>query len=120
MAPPVEAAVILLNSLGLGGFVPVLRPLYHYLTSLGINPLSLVALLVAIWSMWKAATRYLLVTVEISSGDLVGVVHDLLTARGITGYNMVATLERKSQTHGDEKLGELITFSWWSTWVSGV
>jgi hypothetical protein len=43
-----------------------------------------------------------------------------LTARGITGYNMVATLERKSQTHGDEKLGELITFSWWSTWVSGV
>ncbi|KAJ4176409.1 hypothetical protein NW767_015457 [Fusarium falciforme] len=101
MAPPVEAAVNLLNSLGLGGCVSVLRPLYHYLTSLGINPLSLVALLVAIWSMWKAATRCLMATVEISSGDLVGVVQDLLTARGIAGYNMVATLERKSQTHGD-------------------
>ncbi|KAJ4157461.1 hypothetical protein NW754_009104 [Fusarium falciforme] len=118
MAPPVEAAVILLNSLGLGGFVPVLRPLYHYLTSLGINPLSLVALLVTIWSLWKTTTRYLMVTVEISSGDLVGAVQHLLTARGITGYNMVATLEQKSESQaqfGDEKPGELTTFSWWST-----
>ncbi|RSL43416.1 hypothetical protein CEP54_015094 [Fusarium duplospermum] len=118
MAPPMEAAVILLNSLGLGGFVPVLRPLHHYLTSLGIIPVSLVAFLVTIWSIWKAVTRYLMVTVEISSSDLVCAVQHLLITRGITGYNMVAALEQKSESQaqfGDEKPGELITFSWWST-----
>lgn len=122
MAPPMEATVILLNSLGLGGFVPVLRPLHHYLTSLGIIPVSIVAFFVTIWSIWKAVTLYLMVTVEVSSGDLLYAVQHLLSTRGITGYNMVATLEQKSESQaqfGDEKPGELVTFSWRSTWVSG-
>ncbi|RSL62386.1 hypothetical protein CEP51_013488 [Fusarium floridanum] len=119
MTSPVEAASILLNSLGLGLFVPVLRPLYRYLTLLGINPLALIAVLVTPWIMWKAATRYLMITVEISPGELSPAVQHLSTARRLTGDNMIATLERTAESKprlSPENPGNNRAVSWWSTW----
>lgn len=123
MTSPVEGAGILLNSLGLGLFVPVLRPLHRYLTPLGINPLVLIAVPVTPWIMWKAVTRYLMVTVEVSPGELSRAVQHLLTTRRFTGDNMIATLERSSESEpqlSPENPGKHRTVSWWSTWVSGV
>ncbi|KAJ4193044.1 hypothetical protein NW759_016604 [Fusarium solani] len=119
MTSPVEAAGILLNSLGLGLFVPVLRPLYRYLTPLGVNPLVLIAVPVTPWIMWKAVTRYLMVTVEVSPGELSRAVQHLLTARRFTGDNMIATLERSSESKpqlSPENPDKDRVVSWWSTW----
>ncbi|EXK77763.1 hypothetical protein FOQG_17532 [Fusarium oxysporum f. sp. raphani 54005] len=113
-----EVLSLLLNSIGLGLFVPVLRPLPRYFTSLGLSPFVAITVLFAPWIIYKAITfmcGYLMVTVEISPGDLVRAAEYLSIEKASWGRDNIAMLSRTSRNEleiGDEKSGEYTTFSW--------
>ncbi|KAJ4031949.1 hypothetical protein NW756_012786 [Fusarium oxysporum] len=113
-----EVLSLLLNSIGLGLFVPIIRPLPRYFTSLGLSPFVAITVLFAPWIIYKAIPfmcGYLMITVEISPGDLVRAAEYLSIEKASWGRDTIAMLSRTTRNEleiGDKKPGKYTTFSW--------
>ncbi|KAH7201217.1 P-loop containing nucleoside triphosphate hydrolase protein [Fusarium oxysporum] len=113
-----EVLSLLLNSIGLGLFVPIIRPLHRYFTSLGLSPFVAITVLFAPWIIYKAIPfmcGYLMITVEISPGDLVRAAEYLSIEKASWGRDTIAMLSRTTRNEleiGDKKPGKYTTFSW--------
>ncbi|CVK85159.1 uncharacterized protein FMAN_02065 [Fusarium mangiferae] len=113
-----EVLSLLLNSIGLGVFVPALRQFPGYFTSLGFSPVVTVTLLLAPWIAYKAVCfmcGYLMIAVEISPGDLVRAAEYLSTENASWSRETIAMLNRISRNElqtGNSKSGKYIAFTW--------